>query len=154
MLAPVARLAVEVEVVEQHDERDNHRHDAAHADQPPCPPERLPSLEESNRLLAERLHRLKITLILLVGVRHRGVGRIVDANALTQGRWRVEDGDSKAETHDEATDMGEVVKSRQETENEGDADIERDEKEFLPGRDALLPVVEKIQECQGDETED
>ena len=58
------------------------------------------------------------------------------------------------EAHEEATDVGEVVEAREETEHEGHDDADADPREVDPRGAALGPVVEEIKQHQGNDAEE
>lgn len=55
---------------------------------------------------------------------------------------RVHDGDAEEETHEETANVGEVVETGEETEGEGEDDLDSEDGEFFSGTAALFPRVD------------
>lgn len=66
----------------------------------------------------------------------------------------MEDGNPECESHEEATNMGEVVKAWKEPDYKADDDVEGKEEQFLTGGLALGPVPEEVEEYEGDYAEE
>lgn len=147
MLTPRARIPPFVEIPQQQDKSYKRSYQSSRANEPPRPPQRLAALEEAHgrfckvgellRHLARGSERLRI---------NGCVGWFVVSDAFAQGLRGVEEADTEDESHEESTDMREVVEAREETEDEGDGDVEEDEDEVFDGRAAGGPCVEEVEQ--------
>jgi hypothetical protein len=101
MLAPRTPSPPLVEIPQQQDKPNQSAQQSRASQQPPSPPNPATVLEKRKRLLDK-------TANTSVGVVFRTAGEI-GRSAARDGRWGAQDADSEDETHEEATDVGEVV---------------------------------------------
>lgn len=142
---------IHIKVIEQHDEDGDNESQERRPDQPPHPPQRLPALEKPNGIAEERRRRPLPQEA--VGVDNLRVRRFI-ANPSTERVWRLQNTDSQRKTGQEAANMGKVVQTREETEHEGNDDVERDEQQILPRALAVPPRIEQIQQQESNNTEE
>ena len=148
VLAPATFCPVLVKVVHEHDEDDENADECAGSTEPPGPPERPPTLEEADGALDEaRESRLGVG-------RHGPVRRLALAYPLAERARRVQETYAKDETHEEATDMREVVEPREQTEDEADDDVEHDVRQLLQRRASFPPLVQQVEQVQREDAEE
>lgn len=76
------------------------------------------------------------------------------SDTLAESLGTVQETYTQHETHEETADMREIVETREETEDKGDGDVEEEEEEVFDGRAAGLPVVEEVEEGEGEDAEE
>lgn len=64
---------------------------------------------------------------------HGCVWRVIGADFGAEILRRMKDGDPKYKSHEEATNVGEVVKAWEQSDNEANDDVEEKEKELFAG---------------------
>jgi len=107
MLTPATRVPPLVKVSQQQYESYKHSHEAAGTENPPCPPQRLPALEEADRLFGKR-GNLVFTLL---GRRSQGLrvdGRIwgfIHPRARTKTLWGMDDANAQYKAHAKTTNV-------------------------------------------------
>ena len=148
VLAPATFCPVLVKVVHEHDEDDENADEGASSTEPPGPPERFPTLEEAERTLDEpRESSLGVS-------GHGPVRRFTLAYPLTERARGVQKTYAEYQAHQEATYMREVVEPREQTEDEADDDVEHDVRQLLQWRASLLPLVQQVEQVQGEDAEE
>lgn len=83
---------------------------------------------------------------------YSAIRRLVDTNALAQSLWRTQNANTEYNTHAETTNMGKVVETGEKAKNEGNCNVEEEEKKILDRRAARVPVVEKVEKDEGKDT--
>lgn len=81
---------------------------------------------------------------------HGCVRRVIGADFRAERLRGMEDGDPERESHEEAANVGEVVKAWKEPNHKADDDVEGEEEQFFAGGLALGPVPEEVEEYEGD----
>ena len=151
MLTPRTPIPPLIKVPQEQYKPNKHSDQPTGAHNPPRPPKGLAALEKANGLLDEFLEARGDALIMR-GI-NGAIRRLVDADAFAEGLWGVQEADAEDEAHQEAADMREVVETWEQTEDEGDGYVEEEEEEVFHGGAARVPVVEEVEEDEGEDAE-
>jgi len=112
ILAPTTRFPINIEIIQQQNEHDEHENQAASSDEPPSPPCASSALKEPNWTFDEA-YCPPTTFIrgdfVWRGTFKRRLVFISLIYTFSKGIRRVQDADPEDETHKETSDMGEVV---------------------------------------------
>lgn len=173
VLAPRAFVSIFVEIVYQHKEANKNTDEAAGPNEPPRPPCGFATFEETDWLFGEFAQvdgfgsccgdcsRALLAVLWECSTGNCNVYVRVDltirdlVTTLTQSFskrvGRVKDTDTEAQTHQEATNMTEIIETRKQTKDKRDDDVEDEPDEILARRFAFFPGVEEVEQYQSED---
>lgn len=169
------RLGILVEIDNQKDKADEHRDQGTRANQPPCPPQWLPTPEEvhwvqlvvagacpgASPTSLEEINQAgpSIHLLAVIGrgsarpAAHGNIRVARQANPLAQRVRRPKKTQAQSQPHDEASNVSKIIQSWQKPQHERHRNTQDHNDQLHPRRSAVLPCIEEVQDEKSEDTE-